>query len=355
MDGSASGAIFQFEGFRFDRSAGSLRRENGSGVAVPLMLGSRATSLLALLVERQGELVTKDEIFATVWSGTAVEEANLTVQISAVHRILDQDRQRGSCIQTVPGRGYRFVVPVTRAAPSDLMDADPPFTNGRTEKSGIGQATQEVRAADRDRYSLRRFVVAAVAGVVCFVAAVAATLIWHSLSPWQTQPAPRLSIVVLPFVNLSDDREQQYFADGITEEITADLARIPHMFVISRGTALTYKDKPVGRKQIGRELGVRYVLEGSVRRADNRIQVDAQLVDADTNKNLRVKQLEGDATDLPASQNDITSRLSVALNFALVGVEAGAPLRHPDALDYLIRGRASYSKTAIARRLWGAD
>src|SRR6516164_2838126 len=101
MDGPTSGAIFQFEGFRFDQSAGSLSRENGSGGSVPSRLGSRASSLLALLVERQGEVVTKDEIFATVWPGIAVEEANLTVQVSALRRVLDQDRERGSCIQTV--------------------------------------------------------------------------------------------------------------------------------------------------------------------------------------------------------------------------------------------------------------
>src|SRR5207244_7882738 len=89
--------------------------------------------------------------------------------------------------------------------------------------------------------------------------------------------APRLSIVVLPFANLSDDRERQYFADGITEDLTTDLSRLANMFVISRNTAFTYRNKPIDTKQIGRELGVRYVLEGSVRRADNRVRVNAQL------------------------------------------------------------------------------
>ncbi len=92
--------------------------------------------------------------------------------------------------------------------------------------------------------------------------------------------APRLSIVVLPFTNLSDDREQQYFADGITEDLTTDLSRLANMFVISRNTAFTYRNKPVDTKQIGRELGVRYVLEGSVRRSGNQVRVSAQLIDA---------------------------------------------------------------------------
>src|SRR5438309_1839900 len=99
-----------------------------------------------------------------------------------------------------------------------------------------------------------------------------------------TQPfvVPRLSIVVLPFANLSNDPEQQYFADGVTDDLTTDLSRIAHMFVISRNTAFTYKDRPVNAKQIGRELGVRYVLEGSVRRSGNQVRVSAQLIDATT-------------------------------------------------------------------------
>jgi len=98
--------------------------------------------------------------------------------------------------------------------------------------------------------------------------------------------APRLSIVVLPFANLSSDVEQQYFADGITDDLTTDLSRIPHMFVISRNTAFTYAEKRIDARQIGRELGVHYVLEGSVRRSGKWVRVTAQLIDADTNAHL---------------------------------------------------------------------
>src|SRR5215831_10859362 len=94
--------------------------------------------------------------------------------------------------------------------------------------------------------------------------------------------APRLSIVVLPFTNLSDNREQQYFADGITEDLTTDLSRLENMLVISRNTAFTYRNKPIDTKQIGRELSVRYVLQGSVRRSENQLRVSAQLIDAAT-------------------------------------------------------------------------
>jgi len=354
----ASGEIFLFEGFRFDRAEGCLLRENGSNVTEPVALGSRAAALLALLVERQGKLVTKDEIFAAVWPGTAVEEANLTVQMSALRRILDQDRGQGSCIQTVPSRGYRFVPLVTRATPSDQMDAGLPFANGaarpmaeggETAKfGGVEQVRRQLTTALRpDRDRLRQATISIVGGVLCLVAVGAAALSWRSLSPWQTQAAqsaPRLSIVVLPFENLSNDPGQQYFADGVTEEVTADLSRIAHMFVISRSTAFTYKNRPVDAKQIGRELRVRYLLEGSVRRSGNQVRVNAQLIDAETDAHLWAERLDGDTTDLFALQNEITSRIANALGVELIAAEAARPAEHPDALDYILRGRAVLSK-----------
>jgi adenylate cyclase len=156
--------------------------------------------------------------------------------------------------------------------------------------------------------------------------------------------APRLSIVVLPFTNLSDDREQQYFADGITEDLTTDLSRIADSFVISRNTAFTYRNKPVDTKQIGRELGVRYVLEGSVRRSGDQVRVNAQLIDAETDAHLWAERFDGNMGDLFALQNEVTSRIAVALNFELVGAEADRPSEHPDALDYILRGRAASNK-----------
>jgi TolB-like protein/Tfp pilus assembly protein PilF len=152
--------------------------------------------------------------------------------------------------------------------------------------------------------------------------------------------APRLSIVVLPFTNLSDDREQQYFADGITEDLTTDLSRLANMFVISRNTAFTYRNKPIDTKQIGRELGVRYVLEGSVRRSGNQIRVNAQLIDAATDAHLWAERFDRDTGDLLALQNEITGRIANALGVELIAAEAARRTEHPDALDYILRGRA---------------
>jgi TolB-like protein/class 3 adenylate cyclase/Tfp pilus assembly protein PilF len=157
-----------------------------------------------------------------------------------------------------------------------------------------------------------------------------------------TQPtAPRLSIIVLPFSNLSNDLEQQYLADGITEDLTTNLSRIAHMFVISRNTAFTYKDKPINTRQIGRELGVRYVLEGSVQRSSNRVRINAQLIAAETDAHLWAERFDRDMGDLFALQTDITREIAIALNSELVSAEAARPTEHPDALDYILRGRAA--------------
>jgi adenylate cyclase len=200
---------------------------------------------------------------------------------------------------------------------------------------------------------------AAVAGVL--VAAVAGWWFWPVAKPAPTpavaattaaaQPlaAPRLSIVVLPFANLNSDPEQQYFADGITEDLTTNLSRIRQSFVISRNTAFTYRNKPVDTKQIGRELGVRYVLEGSVRRSGNKVRVNAQLIDAETDAHLWAEQFDGDIGDLFALQNEITSRIAIALNVELTSREAARPTENHDALDYILRGRAAYWGTGASR------
>jgi TolB-like protein/Tfp pilus assembly protein PilF len=159
--------------------------------------------------------------------------------------------------------------------------------------------------------------------------------------------APRLSIVVLPFANLSNDPEQQYFADGITEDLTTDLSRIPGTFVISRNTAFTYQNRPVDTKQIGRELGVRYVLEGSVQRSGNRVRITAQLIDAETNGHLWAERFAGSTDDLYALQDEITGRIAVELHLELVGVEAARPIVNPNALDYIFRGRAALNKPSM--------
>jgi adenylate cyclase len=167
-----------------------------------------------------------------------------------------------------------------------------------------------------------------------------------TVSPISQPPiVPRLSIVVLPFTNLSNDPEQQYFADGITEDLTTDLSRLADMFVIARNTAFTYKGKSIDAKQLGRELGVRYLLEGSVRRSRQQVRVNAQLVDAETGAHLWAERLDRDMGDLFRLQNEITGQIARALQFQLTITDAGRLTEHPDVLDYILRGRAAWWKS----------
>jgi adenylate cyclase len=159
--------------------------------------------------------------------------------------------------------------------------------------------------------------------------------------PLNSTEAPRLSIVVLPFRNPSGDPSEDYFADGITEDLTSDLSRLAGSFVISRNTAFTFKDKAVDARQVGRELGVRYVLEGSVRRMGGTVRVNAQLIDAGTGAHLWAEQMDVDQSTLARLQDNlgIANRLARMLSVELVNVEGRrAPRADPDAVDLTMRG-----------------
>ena len=157
---------------------------------------------------------------------------------------------------------------------------------------------------------------------------------------------PRLSLVVLPFANLGGDAEQVHFVDGVTESLTTDLSRIRGSFVIGRNTAFTYKGKAVDLKQIGRELNVRYVLEGSVQRSGNRMRVNVQLIDAKTGDHLWAERFDKPLADLFDMQDEIVARLAGALNAELVAAEArrAEQATNPDSMDLYFQGLASYNK-----------
>lgn len=333
MDEPGLGDVFRFEGFRFDRAGGCLYRINGSDVSEFAPLGSRALALLAYLVERQGKLVSKDEIMKAVWHGGAVEEANLTVQISALRRVLDRDREQGSCIQTISGRGYRFVSAVQHTtAPSAAAVASTP---------GIGAPGQLDSGGP---HVLRP------PGVSAAVTAP---------SPPTPKAAPRLSIVVLPLANLSSDPEQEYFVDAITNVLTTDLSRIVNSSVISRTTAFTYKGKSIDVRHLGRDLGVRYVLEGSVRRLGEQVQVSVQLIDAESGSHVWSDRFDTDRTNLAKAQSEITFRLAQTLKLELIEavgrrIDEEGPV-NLDANDLVMRGWFLFYRPVSADNLQQAQ
>ena len=160
---------------------------------------------------------------------------------------------------------------------------------------------------------------------------------------------PRLSIVVLPFANLSGDPEQDYFVDGVTESLTTDLSRISGSFVIARNSAFSYKGKSNDVREIGRELNIRYVLEGSVQRGGKRLRVNVQLIDAESARNLWAERFEKPVADLFDMQDEIVSWLARTLDAQLIVAEARRAERssHPDAMDLYFQGMASH--------IYGAD
>ncbi len=342
MEETDQDAVFLFERFRFDRRGGGLLlQRDESGVFAPVAIGHRAVDVLGVLVERAGELVTRDEIIAAAWPETVVEDNNLNMQIAALRRVLDAGQTGSSYIQTVPRRGYRFVASVTRVSRPEQVTPSQPVTSSELDRA------DDLPDPRAPRHShVRRTIAAAVISAVLVVAA--ATAAWKVWPDWFLGGGRGLplSIVVLPFANLAGDPGQQYFADGITEDLTTDLSRLADMLVISRDTAFTYKDKPVNAKQIGRELGVRYVLEGSVQRSESNVRINAQLIDTATDTHIWAERFDNGIGDLFTLQNEITGHIAVALNLKLIASEAARPNQHPDAIDHIFKGRAYIYKPA---------
>ncbi len=204
----------------------------------PVLLGARGFDLLLRLIEHRERVMAKDELLALVWPGLVVGENNLTVQISALRKLFGAD-----AIVTVTGRGYRFVQPGLLIQELGARST-PPSAASDPPKPAPELRNAALRSGD--------------------------------ILPLHEKP----SIAVLPLVNLSGDREQEYFADGLTEDITTELSRFHSLFVIARNSAFTYKGRAVDVRQVANELGVRYVLEGSARRSGARVRVNAQLIDA---------------------------------------------------------------------------
>ena len=220
--------IYALGPFRLDTASGLLLRGTE-----PLALGRRAIALLRALVEKPGILISKDALIEVGWPGQVVEESNLTVQIAALRRVLAETPGGARWIETMPRRGYRFIGPVVTEAEQGFIPAPMDAAPGPAPALGprVGGS------APRD-------------------------LETPAVSALPDVP----SIAVLPFDNMSGDVGQDYFVDGMVEEIITALSRIRWLFVIARNSSFTYKGRAVDVKNVARELGVRYVLEGSVRK-----------------------------------------------------------------------------------------
>ncbi len=238
----------------------------------------------------------------------------------------------------------RLDIKVSDLGPTQLKNIAEPV---RVYSLEVGQPAETKRSPsplDRTKAPAlrRRLTDAPLAAAVVALLLLTAAGGWLLLAGRSVKPAQpaHLSMVVLPFTNLSGDPAQDYFADGVTENLTTELSRIKGSFVIARNTAFTYRGRNIDAKQIGKELGVRYVLEGSVQRNKSHVRVNAQLIDAESGAHLWADRFEENVADLFKLQDEVVTRLADSLNFVLTEVEAekGARSNNPDAIDLTMRG-----------------
>ncbi len=259
--------------------------------AEPVALGARAVALLQVLVERAGTPVSKDMLIEAAWPGVTVEENNLTVQIATLRRIFGEETGGEGWIETLPRRGYRYI------GPAVVVEA----------RSSIASTAVQSQP---------------------------------------TLPLPHMpSIAVLPFQNMSGDPEQEYFADGIVDDIITALSRMRSLFVIARSSSFTYKGKAVDVKQVGRELGVRYVLEGGVRKSGDRVRITAQLIDATAGAHLWADRFDSALEDIFDLQDRVAASVVAAIAPKLEQAEIERARHKPteslDAYDHYLRGLAT--------------
>lgn len=285
--------LFQFEDFVLDAARRELRRD-GRRVAVE----PQVFDLLEVLVRARDRVVSRDDLLAAVWQGRIVSEATLSSRINSAREAIGDTGKQQRLIRTLPRKGVRFVGEVTEQSDDEAKPSDAPT-----------------------------------AGVP------------HAADP----KGP--SIAVLPFTNMSADPEQEYFADGMVEEITTALSRCSGLFVIARNSAFTYKGQATDIRRVGRELGVSYVLEGSVRRGGERLRITGQLIDARSGAHLWADRFDGDRSDVFDLQDRIAGHVVAAIEPALQLAEiARNRYDRPstlDAYDLLLRAWAfQYEFTA---------
>ena len=336
----------RFAGFILDLDACTLARETGE--AVSLTRGEFA--LLRVFVTRAGRVVSRDALLDALASRRFEPfDRSVDVMVGKLRRKIEPDAKQPRLIITVAGEGYRFdgmakrpssakelatVVPSSEtgqppredAAPQRPAEYDLPTAGPEQISPAAIDQTKSAPARPSGRFVLWP----AVAAFLALAAAGGWFLVAGKGS--KTTDAARLSIVVMPFVNLSGDPGQDYLVDALTDELTTSLARLHGAFVIARNTAMTFKGKPVDAKAIGKDLGVRYVLEGSVQPSGDRMRVNAQLVDAGSGAHLWADQFDAPRADLLQTQDAIVTRLANTLDFQLTEAE-GARLNQKPAAN----------------------
>ncbi|HJU11465.1 MAG TPA: winged helix-turn-helix domain-containing protein [Candidatus Binataceae bacterium] len=341
--------IRYFGDFELDRSACCLSREGQT-----IHLERIPFDLLFLLVERRGQLVTREEILERIWGkGVFIDSENaINTAIRKIRRALNDTTGAPRFIVTVPAKGYRFAAPVL------ISNGEPTTNEGNNQLVDGSSADFPLTPAVSHEGQTRRYGywsigTLSVASVALIATAMITVLHWlyrarqPSVPKFSTVPVVQLpdkpSIAVLPFINLSRDQEQEYFSHGITDDLITALSRLPGLLVIARGSSFTYKGKASKLRDVGRDLGVRYVLEGSVRKAAERVRITVQLADATTDTELWAEQYDRPLHDVFTLQDEIVRRIVTTLNLQLAlsqrhGLVIARSTDNFEAYDYLLRG-----------------
>jgi TolB-like protein/tetratricopeptide (TPR) repeat protein len=278
------------------------RRELSRG-SEPVAVGPQVFDLLIHLIENRDRVVSKDDLFDVIWRGRTVSESTLTSHVNFARRAIGDTGDEQRLIRTISRKGFRFVGDVREVPSQDAQKS-------KAAKTATANST------------------ATPSGALAL----------------PDQP----SVAVLPFLNLSGDPEQDYFADGVVEDIISALSRIRWLFVIARNSSFTYKGRAVDVKQVGRELGVRYVLEGSVRKSGNRVRVSGQLIDATVGAHLWAERFDSTLDDLFDLHDELATSVVGAIAPQLERAEIQRAKHKPteklDAYDYYLRGMASFHR-----------
>jgi len=270
---------FEFGDFSVDTNRLELKQADEV-----IALQPQVFALLVFMLENADRVVSKDEIIDVVWQGRIVSDGTLNARINALRRALGDDGVSQSVIKTFPRQGFRFV--------AMLDEAKVESTN-----SGLDEKA----------------------------------------------PAHQASIAVLPFVNIGADQEQEYFADGLTEDLITDLSKIRNLFVIARNSSFSYRHSPKNIVQIGQELDVGHVLEGSVRKAGNRVRINAQLIDASSGGHIWAERYDSDVQDIFALQDEIAAKIISALEVSLKqNPDTDRSTNSVEAYELSLKGRARF-------------
>jgi TolB-like protein/DNA-binding winged helix-turn-helix (wHTH) protein/Tfp pilus assembly protein PilF len=329
--------MYRFGPFSLDPGERIVSRDG-----TPLSLTPKVFDTLVCLVRNHGRLLTKDELLKEVWPDTFVEEVNLAVNISTLRKMLGEGPQEGRYILTVPGRGYRFVAAVQKATNENGNEPSPISGNGLVASSGVDLTTMERGFGELDLQKsngARQSVVMPIsvqksrarnltvsAGVALLLAAAIGSFFWLERTKKSASATTAPSIAVLPFADLSPAKDQEYFSEGLADELINDLAKVPGVRVVARSSAFQFKDKSEDLRSVGRKLGVANILDGSVRREGNRVRIMAELIKVDDGFQLWSATYDRKMDDAFNVQDEIARSATAALQVKLLGASVGGAI-----------------------------